>query len=164
MSVFTDPEKEYLYQMITRYYDTPTLLKLRDDQDFSMYGIQLPCFLLNEKRYLILLCPRDAFSKNSRRSMKDLRWISLQARSLHDEAMASLPLHHYQIKRDNQYAIPLSVFHRSTKVTTYRMDSYPLEVSLLHQRSNEFEYPGEGTLVSALETYQTILQWVPKQD
>jgi hypothetical protein len=164
MNAFIDPEKEYMYQLINRYYDSPTLLKIRNDQDFSMYGIQLPCFLLNEKRFLILLCPLDAFSKNSRRPMKDLRWISLQARSLNDEKMTELPMHHYQIKRENQYAVPLSIYHRSVKVSTYRLKSYPLEVSLLHLRSNEFEYPSEGTLVSALETYQTILQWVPKTD
>lgn len=162
MSVFIDPEKEFLYQLVNRYYDSPTLLKIRDDPDFSMYGIQLPCFLMNEKRFLIALCPLDAFSKNSRRPLKDLRWVSLQARSLNDEKMAALPVHNYQIKRDPQYALPLSVYHRSTKISTYRLQDYPLEVSLLHLRSNEYEYPSDGTLVSALETFQTILQWVPK--
>ena len=163
MSVFINPDKEFLYQLLDRYYDSPMLLKIRDDPEFSMYGVQLPCFLLNEKRFLILLCPRDAFYKNSRRSMKDLRWVSLQARSLNDPDMASLPLHTYQIKRDVQYALPLTIFHRSVQVSSYRLDEYPLEVSLLHARSNnEFEYPKEGTLVSALETFQTILQWVQK--
>lgn len=160
MSVFINPTKEFLFQLLDRYYDTPTLVKIRDDDQFSMYGVQLPCFLLNEKRFLILLCPRDAFSKNSRRPMKDLRWVSLQARSLQDADMASLPLHTYQIKRDSQYALPLHIVNRTTKVSSYRLQEYPLEISLLHTRSHEYEYPSEGTLTSALETYQTILQFV----
>jgi len=160
MSVFIDPAKEFVYQLLAKYYDTPMLLKIRDDDQFSMYGTQLPCFLLNEKRYLILLCPRDAFSRNSRRSMADIRWVSLQARSLNDPDMAALPVHPYQIKRDAQYALPLKITHRTTKLSSYRLNEYPLEVSLLHARSHEYEYPNEGTLVSALETYQTILQFV----
>jgi hypothetical protein len=136
------------------------MVKIRDDQDYSMYCIQLPCFLLNEKRYLVALCPLDAFPTRIRRPLHDLRWVSLQARSLQDEHMASLPTHAYQIKREDAYAVPLKVHHRSSKITTYRNEDYPLEVSLLHKNSNEYEYPNEGSLVSALETYQTVLQWL----
>lgn len=160
MALFIDPRKEHMFALITRYYDSPTLVKIRDDQDYSMYGIQLPCFLLNEKRYLIALCPLDAFPNHTRRPLKDLRWVSLQARSLQDEQMASLPVHSYQIKRDEAYTVPLKVHHRSSKISTYRNEDYPIEVSLLHTRSHEYEYPNEGSLVSALETYQTIVQWV----
>jgi hypothetical protein len=35
----------------------------------------------------------------------------------------------------------------------------PLTVSLLHCKNQEYEYPNEGNLVSALETFQTVLQW-----
>lgn len=158
---FSIPEKEELYDLFVRYYDSPDVYKIRDDQEFSMYGVQLPCFLLNEKRYLILLCPLDVFPVGKKRNIKTLRWVSLQARSLSDAGMASLPVHPYTIKRESVFAIPLRIHHRSEKISSYRTNNhkYPIDVSLLHVRGGEYEYPNEGNLVSALETFQTIVQW-----
>lgn len=160
--LFSDPGKETLYQLIVEYYGDPDLIKIRNDQEFSLYGIQMPCLLLNERRYLILLCPLDVVSLGKKIRMSDLRWVSLQSRSLTDEKLRTLPvLENFVIKRDPKFEVPLRVKTRSHRVTSYTAVAYPIEVSLLHQRNMEFEYPDEGTLVGALETYQTILQWVP---
>jgi hypothetical protein len=136
------------------------MVKLRNDGvEYSVYGVQLPCMLLNEKRYLIALCPFDVVSIGRKKSLKDLKWVSLQARALSDESLYSLPVHSYSIKNEHKYLVPLHIYHRSQKISTYR-DTSNLEVSLLHQRNTEYEYPDHGTLVSAIETFQTILQFV----
>jgi len=162
---FTCPKKEYLYDLLCRYYDSPDLWKLQNgdgNHDYCLYGVQLPCFLLNEKRYLMVLCPLDTSPVGTQRNLRDLRWISLQARSLQDDKFASLPTHSYEIKRDPAFSLSLHIFYRSTDISTYHcVDPYPLEVSLLHVRKDEYEYPNDGTLVSALESFQTILQWLP---
>lgn len=159
---FIQPEKEYIYSLLQEYYGSPDLVKIRDDEELSIYGVQLPCLLLNERRFLILLCPRDVVSTGRAKNMKDLRWTSLQSRTLSDEQFAHLPIHNdFRVHRDAKFALPLSIHHRTQKVSSYRTDGYPIDVSLLHQKNNEFEYPNEGTLMSALETYQTIVQWSP---
>jgi hypothetical protein len=70
-----------------------------------------------------------------------------------------LPVHNFSIKRDDRYKITLRLKSRAKDITIYEEDSGLFEVSLLHTRNNEFEYPNEGTLVSALETYQTLIYW-----
>lgn len=158
--VFISLDKEKWYDLLSAYFDFPDMVKLRNDGvEYSVYGIQLPCMLLNEKRYLIALCPFDVVSIGKKKPLRDLKWVSLQARALSDESLYSLPVHTYTIKNEQKFSIPITLYHRSKKISTYRDDSN-LEVSLLHQRNIEYEYPDHGTLVSAIETFQTILQFV----
>lgn len=158
---FVSLAKQDLYELMTEYFDNPAMVKIRNDaREYSVYGIQVPCMLLNEKRYLIALCPYDVVSLHNRKPLRDLSWMSLQVRALNDESFAHLPVHRYEVKRDDRFMIPLHIFFRSTKISTYRDPSSRIEVSLLHQRNIEYEYPNEGNLVSALETYQTIVQFI----
>jgi hypothetical protein len=63
------------------------------------------------------------------------------------------------MKRTPELQRRLKVVHRDREVTTYQVDSLPIHVSLLHMRKMEYEYPDEGTLISALETFRTILHF-----
>jgi len=160
MQFFQSPERDYIYQLVYNYYDNPTMIKVKDADDrFSMYACQLPCLLMNEKRYLIVLGHKDYNTVGDGQELKDFRWISFQARSLQEEAYKNLPIHNYKIKREDKYMIPLKIKSRSNEISIYDTELPPLTVSLLHCKNQEYEYPNEGNLVSALETFQTVLQW-----
>lgn len=157
--VFSDPVKEYTYRLFAGYYDDMTLTKVRDDDKFSIYMARLPCLLLNERRYLIAVVALDHFPPSYEKPLGVLRWVSLQARNL-EEDVPGLPTRPYTMKRTPEFQRRLRVVSRTTDVTTYMSDELPVRVSLLHARGQEYEYPDEGTLVSALETFRTILHFV----
>ena len=158
MEFFNYSERDAVYELLSGYYDDPLMNKIKDIKgEQSMYGVQLPCFLLNEKRYLIAIVPYAEQSKTIH--LRDLRWTTLMIRALQDESLQNLPVHNYTIKRDDRFRIALRVKSRNKGITIYDETNGIFEVSLLHTRNNEYEYPNEGTLVSALETYQTLLHW-----
>lgn len=157
METFSNPEKEYVYQMFSYYYDDPEMRKIKDDGKFSVYMIRLPCMLLNEQRYLIAVIARDQFPPFYQQKLSQLRWVSLQVRNLEEDY--GLPVQSYNMKRTSEFQRRVRVLSRNTDVTTYKVDDLPLHVSLLHKRDLEYEYPDEGSLLSSLETFRTIIQF-----
>jgi len=158
---FSNPERDSIYSLISHYYDDPLMTKMKDaGKNMSMYVCRLNCLLMNEKRYLIALVHRDDHVEmGSKQPLSSFRWISFMARTLQEESYQSLPIHHYSIKRDDKYQIPLRISSRNQEVSVYDCDRGVFSVSLLHNKNQEYEYPNEGNLVSALETFQTVLQW-----
>jgi len=157
MEVFSDPVKEYVYQLFTEYYDNMTLHKVKDDDKFSVYMARLQCLLLNEQRYLIAVIPRDQFPPSYQKKLENLRWVSLQIRNLEEEY--SIQPQSYNMKRTQDFQRRIKVETRNENVTTYNVQDLPIKLSLLHTRGHEYEYPNEGSLISALETFRTIIHF-----
>jgi len=163
MTFFTQVNRDYIYQLISSYYDNPIMKKIKEMNQMSMYMCKLPC-LLNEKRYLVAMTSiykgQEEPIGNEMR-LSDLRWKTFMARVLSDELFEqSAPQHHYEIKRDDMYFIPLQIKSRNMEISVYTASSYPhIIISLLHTQNYIHQYPNEGNLISALETFQTLLSW-----
>jgi hypothetical protein len=161
MEIFQNPERDYVYSLIHIYYDNPMMTKIKNISDtLSMYAVQIPCLLMNEHRYIIAIIQNDFYPVGHTQYLKDLRWISFMIRSLHDEDLQSLPIHSYTIKRDQRYSLSLTIKSRSNKVSVYSNELEVFEIYLLHTKNQEYEYPNSGSLVSALETFQTMIQFI----
>jgi hypothetical protein len=160
MQIFQNPERDYIYQLISKYYDEPIMTKTKNVDSLSMYVCQLPCLLMNEKRYLIAIVHKDDHELGYTQSLNTFRWISFQVRSLQEESYQNIPIHQYKIKRDDRFMIGLTIKNRNQEISVYDSELGVFTVSLLHCKNQEYEYPNEGNLVSALETYQTVLQWI----
>lgn len=158
MKKFSDPEKEYVYRIMAEYFDHMQVEKVRDEGLFSIYMARVPCMLLNEQRYLVLMASKDNYPPSHIKKMEDVRWVSLQTRSLKTEH-PDLIRQTYELKRHGAYERRITVRSRTSEITQYDVEDLPLYVSLIHVRKTEFEYPNEGTLNSALETYRTIIQF-----
>jgi len=158
MKVFSNPEKEYAYRVFCEYFDYIKVQKVRDDNNFSIYMARLPCLLLNEQRYLVLMAPRDNYPPSHVKPMEEVRWVSLQTRTLTGDYSHVIE-QNYELKRNGMFEKPVLLQSRSKEITIYEMGDLPLTVSLLHVRGGEYEYPNEGTLNSALETFRTIVQF-----
>ena len=156
MQTFSDPEKEYVYRCFTEYFDDMTVEKVRDDDRYSIYMARMPCLLLSEMRYVVVMVPKDGFPPSYRKKLSELRWVSLQTRTLTTEYPGMIQ-QNYQVKRDGVYESRIRLESRTKEISVYSMDKLPLQVSLLHVRNHEFEYPNEGSLLSALETFRTIV-------
>jgi hypothetical protein len=160
MTFFTFPERDYIYKLIESYYDNPKMKKIKELNGQSMYICKLDC-LLNEKRYLIALTLRyENEPIGLETNLSNLRWKTFMARVLNDESFYQAPLQSYTPKRDDKYTILLYIKSRNKEISTYETQNQPIIVSLLHTQNYEYQYPDQGNLVSALETCQTIINWV----
>lgn len=157
MEILSDPVKEYTFQLFTNYYDNMIMYKIKDDDKFSIYMAKLQCLLLNEQRFLIAITPRDQYPPLYQKRLEELRWVSLQIRNL--EEIYDIKPQSYNMKRTPDFQRKIKVSSRTTDITTYTVENLPIKISLLHTRNDEYEYPNEGSLISALETFRTIIQF-----
>jgi len=158
---FSNPERDYIYGAITHHVANPTLVKTKTQDEFSVYMTQVQSLLLNEKRYIVVLVLQDSRPIGTMDSLVNLKWTSFQMRTLEDISNLPLKPHQYNVQRGFSSEISLVCQSRTPSITIYRSPNQPnLEVSLLHTRKTEFEYPNEGNLASALETFQTIVRFL----
>lgn len=157
MQTFSDPIKEYAYKVLNEYFDNMVVEKVKDEGAFSVYMARIRFMLLNERRFLVVMTAKDGYPPSHRKPLSDIRWLSLQTRTLtteHDLAPQT-----YELKRDDIYEETISIQSRDKKVSVYTMEKLPITISLLHTKGMEYEYPDMGTLNSALETYRTVIQF-----
>jgi hypothetical protein len=150
-----EPGKEKMYQIFDDYFNHPTMVKIKDVQNYSMYMSKTYCLLSNECRYIVAFVQQDIMPIRTKESLSTLKWVSLQTRTLPDHH--NLPSHGYQPKRDG----PLNVLITRTNVTdeasTYSCQDFPVTVTLLHTKKGSNEYQDRGNIIAALETYNTII-------
>ena len=153
---FFSLEYQYIYNLISEYYENPLLYKIKDENNHSLFGIQLSSFLLNERYYII--CSTSLVQEN-KMYLKDIPWTSFQVRTLTDDKYSDLPKIKYRLKKEKKFATPLQLISRNTNISSYKTTlNLPLTISLLHVKGLEYEYSNEGTIHSALETHQIILK------
>lgn len=157
MTTFFSPVQENLYQIFHNYYDNPLMEKMKQTGNQTIYGVEIPSMLMSEKHYLLATINKSMEAVSL--PLSEIFWDSLQIRTF----PASTVLHKFQkhkfiVKREPIYYSKLQIKNRDKKISTYTSDLSGVEISLLHTKDLEFEYPNEGTLISALETYQTIVQ------
>ena len=74
-------DKRTVHDMFTSYFGNPSLTKIKDDNNCSVYAAKVN-LQLREYRYLLITCEKDNFTIGTNFKLEDLRWISLQTRSL----------------------------------------------------------------------------------
>ena len=91
-----------------------------------------------------------------KQELKKLSWVSLQTRTLADKH--DLPSHDYRPRAIGSLNKKIVRVEKTSKASTYRCEGLPVAVTLLHTKNDtDSEYQQYGTLISALETYQTII-------
>lgn len=150
-----ESDNEQMYKAFDDYFNHPTMVKIKDVNDHSMYMSKTYCLLSNECRYIIVFVTSDNMPKKSQASLLSLPWVSLQTRTLADNH--ELPPHGYQPRREG----PLNVLITRTNVvnenTTYSCKEFPVTITLLPGKGGSREYQERGNIIAALETYQTII-------
>ena len=92
------------------------------------------------------------------KKMDELTWISLQTRTLEDQH--NLKPHTYQAVQKPPLNQKINIQDQNEKQSTYHSTGFPLVITLLHTRkNNSYQYQPTGTVVSALETFQTIINF-----
>jgi len=157
-----DPSKNHVYEAFYEYYNNPELTKIKNVNaglnNFTVYMAKIHSMLGNAFRYLILFVPRDVNPTGTQKHMNDLDWVSLQTRTLEDRH--DLKSHSYPVRRTQALSQKITRDTQNEQQSTYNAEIFPLTVTLLHTRkNNSFQYQPTGTIVSALETFQTIINF-----
>ena len=153
-----DPRKNDIYEAFSKYFENPLMTKTKNVQKYSVYMVKIHALLGNAYRYLILFVDEDFKDIGNTKQMDSIEWVSLQTRTL--EEQHRLKQHLYTVSKTPPLNQQIHVKTQDEKQSTYRCDSFPLIVTLLHTRKNNtYQYQPVGTIISALETFQTIISF-----
>lgn len=153
-----DPSKNVVYDSFNEYFNNPVMTKIKNVEGFSVYMAKIYSLLGNAHRYLILFVNQDLYVNGSKKNMNQLEWVSLQTRTLTDNH--NLPFHTYRVFKFPALDKKITILDRNEEKSTYNTEDYPITVILLHTRKNNvYQYQQQGTILSALETFQTIINF-----
>jgi len=151
-----EPQRDVLYGYFDDYFNHPTMVKIKNVSDLSVYMTKTYCLLTNECRYIIAFINQDYDPVGTKKELKKLSWVSLQTRTLTDKH--DLPSHDYQPRAIGPLNKKIIRINRTSHASTYKCEGLPVTVTLLHTKHDtDSEYQQYGNIVSALETYHTII-------
>lgn len=138
------------------------------EENSDMFGVRIESYLLKDRRFLIVMVPKDdSVPYFHPKKLSDLMWTVLQTRNLveEDEILDRLPAIRYEIKRDAFEGYMIRCENATEEVTSYEVQPHlPIKVHLLHRKKGKFEYSENGTILAAIETFQTLLCMLPPTD
>ena len=152
---FYDPNKEPVYNLFTDYFRDPGMTKIKDIDNYSMYMTKIHSLLGIEHRYVIAFVFKDEKPLGNKENLSNLKWLSLQTRTMTEEH--DLPFHTY-IPRRTTLDKKINITQRNERSCSYAVDGLPIIITLL-QKGKTMNYVSSGSVVSALETYSTIISF-----
>lgn len=152
-----DPEIEYIYNLFVKYFNNPTMTKIKEVGEYSMYATKIDCLLTRECRYIIAITNKNRANIGTLEELDTIKWISLQTRTL-SEAY-DIDSHGYIPKAEGELTAIIDRVEVGKQSCTYECETFPsIIITLLYtKQKDDKNYQPRGTIVAALETYQTII-------
>ncbi len=153
-----DFDKDKVYNIFVEYFENPTLTKLKDVAEYSLYAVKSHALLGIEQRYIMLFVYKDKFNIGHQEKMVNLFWISLQTTTSEDEH--KILTHTYTPRRLPGVSCAIHLTDINNGVYKYSVDGLPIHVTLPPGKSGNDSYTAHNKLVNAIETYNTIITFV----
>lgn len=153
-----DPRRDDIYPLFANYFGNPKMTKLKQVDRYSIYYCKIHALLGVEFRYLIVFVVNDSSPIKSEKFLAELEWDCFQTRTLSDEH--NLPFHSYIPRRVPDLDKKISLQNKDSQKYTYSVDDLPIKITLLPNSKRGLDYNSSGTVVSALETYYTVVNWI----
>lgn len=147
-------ETESVYTYFVEYFENPTMTKIKNMMELSMYLTKIECLLTNEFRYIIVLVDEDNLPLGAQKLLSNLQWKSIQTRTLSENH--SIPIHKYNPTNNSPLNRTITRTHLLDESSTYVCQELSITITLLHKKDKN-DYRSEGKVINALETYQTII-------
>ena len=145
-----------IYKMFAEYFKNPVMTKMKNESNYSMYASKAYCLLSKECRYIIVFVNRDEYPIKKEIQLDNLYWVSLQTRTLSDQF--DIKSHGYQPVAEGPLLEKIERINITKEASTYKCENLPLIVTLLHTaKKNSDTYQNRGTIIAALETWETII-------
>jgi hypothetical protein len=162
MEIIDNPEIAFIYEQFSNYFNDPEMKKIKDVDMYSMYLTKLYCLLNKDCRYIIVFVDKDTFPVNHTLHLSQLPWASLQTRTFSDYSYGDCKPHSYTVKNEGFLTSKINKINENSKCCTYECPGTPLICTLLIKETMSSNYKNTGTLVSALETFNTIITFKNK--
>lgn len=153
-----------LYERIDEYFQSPTLQKMYDENNTSVYMVRIRTGLASPKqRYLVVVTTPDRRPKGTVMPLRSLEWVSFQTRLLDSERIEKdekIVTHAYQPSHLLSKRVMMKLLKRYPGRTEYEIEGVGNEcvAALMHtNRENEWEFPDRVTLSGSLELFRTVL-------
>lgn len=153
-----DPEKDHIYDSFVLFFNNPKMIKQKDVEGLSMYITKTFCLLSNQCRYIIALVMQDNKNIGYIEDLSNLFWVSFQTRTLQENF--DTPSHSYTPQRGCPLDTPIKRDTITQRASDYTCEKFPcIRVTLLHTSQGPSEYQDTGAIITALETYQTVISF-----
>ena len=140
-----------LRQLLVTYFDDPVMTKTNNAGGFSIYKARIKTLLLNQYRYIVAMTEQDAYLPGREVPLKNLRWTVFQ--TMYHAEIEQCRTHNYHPKTVQPYVMPIHIESKQKGYSRYKTPNLKASIDLL----GDDEYPVRGTLMSALETYNTVV-------
>jgi hypothetical protein len=151
-----NPQQDYIYSLFVKYFNNPTLTKIKNENQFSMYACKIYGLLANQHKYIILFTHLNQDPVGTMEPMRDMKWVNLQTRTLTENLKCNS--HTYTPTNDSPLSVGIKRVDKTKQASTYECLTLPLTINLLHTAKKDANtYQNEGTIVAALETYETVV-------
>lgn len=149
------PALDELYKTFVNYFKNPRLTKFKDNDHYTIYMAKINCLLTNISRYIIVIVDHDNNNIGTTCLLSELHWKSFQTRTLDENH--DLPYHTYQPHRGSLLDCEIERIKIEEEGSVYKCDKFPITITLLHTKNGAQGYANKGLVISALETFQTIV-------
>lgn len=154
--VLLENEFEDMYQMFATYFNNPIMEKTKDNNNHSFYMCKTYCLLSTMCRYIIAIIPINKEPIGTQRKLNTLPWVCIQTRTLPNQYNVSN--HSYNASTKSSLNIQIERIKITEESSIYKCDQLPISITLLHTNKNTpMSYQNKGTIIAALETYETII-------
>ena len=147
--------KREAYQLFVNYFSNPILSKIKDENEYTLYGAKIE-LLLRENRYLLVSSPKDNYDIGKQFNLNDIKWNILQTRTLTEEYDCNS--FSYTPSKKHPYNTRIFIDKRYDHMSTYKCKDFNLTTCMLHTDNTRFQYPDIGYLAGALETYNALFK------
>lgn len=164
-----------VYSAFVSYYGNLSFRKIKSsiqgNQHISVYRVKIPCMLcVGNNRYCVAITTFDNSPLGTIKPLSQIKWISFQTRTLEGDILPNEYVQDYEktnglllLKESN-----IKIVSRSKIKNVYLAESLPLQIELLHTVKGEdtfisdasHEYADEGTVATALETFNSVSYFV----
>jgi hypothetical protein len=151
--------RSQLYQAIADIYKNFILTKTNQYENFGVYKALIDSNIYSDIRYIVAIVENDNRPIGSEVPLSELNWVSFQTRMTKN----GKEFKQFNMKAKN-YTLPnRSILHdRITKIletkekSVYSTDNLPISLEIVHSTENDV-FTDKGTVVAALELYQTVI-------
>jgi len=159
---FADSDIRAVRGAIAELYSGFKMTKTQTHETWGVYKALIDSMTgSNTTKYICAIVPNDRLVPlGSQIHLRDLPWISFQARTTANPRLefAGFPMkeQQYAVRRNTILFDKIKVAHEYENKWVYVPDHLPLTVDVMLTKPDE-NFAPEGTVVSALELFQTVI-------
>lgn len=144
-----------VYNDFIQYFGNPMMTKISTMKNNSIYAVRRSINNDNGNKYILVYSKEDGRPIGSTKPLTEIHWDSFQTRVLKKDY--DVLNHAYETRKFSKFETTIHRVEKKEDSSTYICNGIPVKVILLDSKNQHFNYKAKGTLLSAIETYNTIL-------